>query len=90
MGKTRVQHLTQEISRLTEAERQELAEAVLPSLLLTREGLQAIDRALQTLPTEELDALVERLRNKNQDLSDSAIATVIREALQATRAASRS
>ena len=90
MDQSKVRVLTQEILALPEAERQQLAEEILPLLLVTRAGLEGIDRALQALSDEELDALVERARSRGWDLPDAAVAAVIGEALRAVRAESRS
>lgn len=86
----KVEHLVREIMTLPEGERQQLAREVLPSLLMTKVGLEGIDQALQALSEEELDALVERARNRNRDVPEETVAAVIGEALKATRAASRS
>ena len=90
MGDSKVRHLAQEILSLKKEEREELAEQVLPLLLLTREGLEGIDQALRALSDHELAALVERARSRNRDIPDQTIAAVIGEALRAARAASRS
>ena len=90
MDKSKVKALTQEILALSEAEREQLAEEVLPVLLTTRPGLAGIDQALQALSDQELDALIERARSRGRDLPDSTVAEVIGEALRAVRAQSRS
>lgn len=90
MHQSKVKALTQEILALPEAERQQLAEEILPVLLTTRLGLAGIDQALQSLSDEELDALVERVRSRGRDLPDATVAAVIGEALRAVRAQSRS
>lgn len=90
MHQSKVKALTQEILALPEAERQQLAEEILPVLLTTRPGLAGIDQALQSLSDEELDALVERARSRGRDLPDATVAAVIGEALRAVRAQSRS
>ena len=64
MDKSKVKALTQEILALPEAEREQLAEEVLPVLLTTRPGLAGIDHALQALSDQELDALIERARSR--------------------------
>jgi len=85
MAQSKVKALTQEILALPDAERQQLAEEVLPLLLTTRAGLAGIDEALQALSDEELDALVERARRRGQDPRDATVAAVIGEALRAVR-----
>ncbi len=50
---TKVQSLVAEIEALSEAERQALAQEVLPLLLSTRAGLEEIDRSLEALSDEE-------------------------------------
>lgn len=85
MAEARVQQIAHEIRMLTEAERQELMAEVLPLLLVTRGSVQAVMRALDTLSTEELDALVEHARNRNKTLPDTTIAAVLHDALDATR-----
>lgn len=74
---------------LTEAERQELVIEVLPLLLMTRGSVQAVMRALDTLSTEELDALVAHARHRNTTLPETTIAAVLRGALTTTRTARR-
>jgi hypothetical protein len=54
MSSTKVKHLAEAILALPKRERQELAEDVLPELLLTKTGLKAIDRSLHALPDTEL------------------------------------
>ncbi len=73
---------------LTETERRDLAKEVLPLLLLTSEGLEAIDQALHALSEEEPDAILEQARRRNRKMSEQTIATVISETLQAARATS--
>lgn len=90
MGSTKVKQLVQEILSLPESERQELAADILPQLLTTRTGLEAIDLALRALADEELLTLVDRARSKNQELPDQTVAAVIAEALRAARLARRS
>jgi hypothetical protein len=57
---TKVQSLVAEIAALSGAERQALAQEVLPLLLSTRAGLQQIGRSLEALSDQELDAVIER------------------------------
>jgi hypothetical protein len=90
MGAGKVQSLVTEIEALSEAERQELAHEVLPLLLTTRAGLEEIDRSLETLSDEELDAIIERARQRAGTLGDDAVAAIIAEAVRAVRAQSRS
>jgi hypothetical protein len=90
MGAGKVQSLVTEIEALSEAERQELAHEVLPLLLTTRAGLEEIDRSLETLSDEELDAIIERARQRAGTLGDDAVAAIISEAVRAVRAQSRS
>jgi hypothetical protein len=85
MAQAKVQQIVHDIRMLTEDERQELVAEVLPLLLLTRGSLQAVTCALDTLSTEELDALIEHARTRNTDLPETTIATVRRDALHATR-----
>ena len=85
MAEARVQRIAHAIRMLTDVERQELVAEVLPLLLLTRGSVQAVTRALDTLATEDLDALVEHARNRNTTLPATTIATVLRDALHATR-----
>lgn len=89
MDQSKVKALTQEILALADAERQQLAEEILPVLLTTRPGLAGIDQALQALPDQELDGLVERARHRGRGLPESTVAAVIGEALRAVRAQSR-
>jgi hypothetical protein len=90
MAARRVQSLITEIEALSEAERQELARGVLPLLLTTRAGLEEIDRSLEALSDEELDAIVERARQRAGALGDEAVGAIIAEAVRAARAQSRS
>ena len=90
MGAGKVQSLVTEIEALSEAERQELAHEVLPLLLTTRAGLEEIDRSLEGLSDEELDAIVERARQRAGALGDEAVAAIISEAVRAVRTQSRS
>lgn len=90
MDESKVKTLSQEIMALPDAERQQLAQEILPVLLTTRAGLAGIDRALQALSDEELDTLVERARARGRDLPDATVAAVIGEALRAVRAQGRS
>jgi len=89
MATSKVRSLAEEIRALPDDDRQALAQEVLPVLLSTRAGLEAIDRALTTLSDEELDALIERARAQ-ADLPETAAAAVIGEAVRAVRAQSRS
>ena len=90
METKKVQSLVAEIQRLSESERQELAHEVLPILLTTRAGLEEIDRSLEALSDEELDAVIERARRRASDLSEDEVAAIINEAVRAVRAQSRS
>lgn len=90
MDTAKVTALKHEILALPDAERQELAREVLPTLLMTPAGLGEIDTALQSLPTEDLDALVERARARAADLTPEHVADLIAEALRAARAQGRS
>jgi hypothetical protein len=89
MDKAKVKALTSQIKGLQEGERQALAQEVLPLLLATRAGVEAIDEALQGLSDHELDALVERARRRGRDLPEEFVAAVIGEALRAGTASSR-
>jgi len=88
MATSKVRSLAEEIRALPDDDRQALAQEVLPVLLSTRAGLEAIDRALATLSDEELDALIERARAQS-DLPETTAAAVIGEAVRAVRAQSR-
>ena len=90
MNTAKVKSLTQAILALPDEERQELAQQVLDVLLTTRSGLKEIDRALEGLSDEELDALVERARRRARDLPEATVAAVIGEALRAARVQNRS
>jgi hypothetical protein len=90
MGAGKVQSLVTEIEALSEAERQELAHEVLPLLLTTRAGLEEIDRSLEALSDEELDAIIERARQRAGTLGDEAVAAIISEAVRAARTQGRS
>ncbi len=85
-----VEGLKQAILDLPAEQQQQLAEEILPLLLTTRAGVKGIDRVLQALSDEEIDALVERARTRAKDIPEDAIAAVIGEALRAVRAQSRS
>jgi hypothetical protein len=85
MAVTKVQQIAHDIRMLTEDERQELVAEVLPLLLLTQGSLQAVTCALDALSIEELDVLVEHARIRNTALSETTIATVLRDTLHATR-----
>lgn len=87
---TKVQSLIAEIEALSEAERQALAQEVLPLLLSTRAGLREIDRALEALSDQELDALIERARERAGPLGDEAVTAIIDEAIRAVRTHGRS
>jgi hypothetical protein len=87
---TKVQSLIAEIEALSEAERQTSAHEVLPLLLTTRTGLEEIDRSLEALSDEELDAVIERARQRAAPLGDEAGAAIIDEAIRAARAHGRS
>jgi hypothetical protein len=89
MAASNVRAFAEQIRALPDANQQELAQEVLPVLLSTRAGVEAIDRALTTLSDEELDALIERARAQ-ADLPDTTAAAVIGEAVRAVRAQSRS
>lgn len=86
----KVQVLIDEIRALSEAERQELAHEVLPWLLTTRAGLEEIDRSLEALSDDELDAMIERARQRAGTLGDQAVAAIIDEAVRTVRAQGRS
>lgn len=85
----RVMALKQAILDLPEDEREQLAAEVLPVLLNTQAGLKGIDHTLEALSDEELGALVERARQRTQDLPEATVAAVIDEALRAVRAQNR-
>ena len=87
---TKVQSLVAEIEALSEAERQVLAQEVLPLLLSTRAGLEEIDRSREALSDQELDAVIERARQRAGRLGDEAVTVIIDEALRAARAQGRS
>ena len=87
---TKVQSLVAEIEALSEAERQALAQEVLPLLLSTRAGLEEIDRSLEVLSDQELDAVIERARQRAGRLGDEAVTVIIDEAIRAARAQGRS
>jgi hypothetical protein len=90
MATARVRSLAKEILALPDPERQELAREVLPLLLATRAGLEEIDRSLEALSDAELDAIIERARQRAGGLGDEAVAVIIAEAVRAVRAQSRS
>ena len=90
METAKVRSLIAEIEALSEAERQELAHEVLPLLLSTRAGLEEIDRSLARLSDEELDAIIERARQRAGALGEETVAAIIDEAVRAVRAQSRS
>lgn len=87
---TKVQSLIAEIEGLSEADRQTLAQEVLPLLLSTRAGLEEIDRSLEKMSDEELDAVIERARDRAGTLGDEALTIIIDEAIRAARAQGRS
>ena len=89
MDTARIDALKQAILALPDQERQQLAQEVLPVLLMTRAGLAEIDQALDAFSDAELDALVERARWRAVDLPEETIATLIAEALRAARPHSR-
>ena len=89
MDTARVRSLAKEIRALPDPERQELAREVLPVLLGTRAGLEEIDEVLRDLSDDDLDALIDRARQRASDLSESEIATIIAEGLRAARAQRR-
>ena len=89
MEQPRVESLIAEIEGLSEAERQALAQKVLPLLLATRAGLEEIDEALRDLSDDELRALVERARRRASSLSEDEVAAIIAEGLRAARAQGR-
>ena len=90
MDTPKVQSLIAKIQALSEAERQALAGEVLPLLLTTRAGLEEIDRSLEALSDDELDAVIERARLRAGSLGDEAVAAIIDEAVRAARAHGRS
>ena len=90
MEGTKVLALKQAILDLPDGDRQELAREILPLLLTTRAGLEEIDKVLQTLSDEDVEALVDRARSRSAHLSETTIAAVIGEALRTVRAQSRS
>jgi len=90
MDKAKVKALVGQIKSLPEGERQALAREVLPVLLATHSGVEAIDEALQGLSDHELDALVKRARRRGRDLPEKFVAAVIGEALRAGATSSRS
>jgi hypothetical protein len=85
----KVQSLIAEIEALSEAERQTLAQEVLPLLLSTRAGLEEIDQSLETLSDAEIDAVIERARQRAGTLGDEAVTAIIDEAIRAARAHGR-
>jgi hypothetical protein len=90
MATGHVQSLIDEIRALSEPERQELAHEVLPWLLATRAGLAEIDRSLEALSDDELDAMIERARQRASTLGDEAVAAIIDEAVRTVRTQNRS
>ena len=87
---TKVQSLVAEIEALSEAERQTLAQEILPLLLSTRAGLAEIDRSLEVLSDAELDTVIERARQRAGTLGDEAVTAIIDEAIRAAHAHGRS
>jgi hypothetical protein len=85
MATPKIRVLVDAILALTEAERQEPAREILPSLLGTRAGLEHIDEALRGLSDDELDALVMRARRRASILSEHDVAAIIAEGLRAAR-----
>ena len=90
MDTPKVQSLIAEIEALSERERQALAHEVLPLLLSTRAGLEAIDCSLEALSDEELDTVIERARQRAGTLGDEAVTVIIDEAIRAVRGQGRS
>lgn len=90
MATPKIQSLIHDIQTLSDAERQELAHEVLPWLLTTRAGLKEIDSSLEALSDEEVDALIERARQRAGALGDDTVAAIIGEAVRAVRAQGRS
>ncbi len=87
---SKVQHLAEEIQALPADEREALAHEVLPLLLATRVGLGEIDRSLEALSDDDLDAVIERARERAGALGEAAVTAIIDEALRAARTQSRS
>jgi hypothetical protein len=58
--------------------------------LSTRAGLEEIDRSLEKMSDEELDAVIERARDRAGTLGDEALTIIIDEAIRAARAQGRS
>ena len=56
----------------------------------TRAGLEEIDRSLEKMSDEELDAVIERARHRAGTLGDEALTIIIDEAIRAARAQGRS
>ena len=56
----------------------------------TRAGLAEIDRSLEKMSDQELDALIERARDRAGTLGDEALTIIIGEAIRAARAQRRS
>ena len=52
----------------------------------TRAGLEEIDRSLEKMSDDELDAVIERARDRAGTLGDEALTVIIDEAIRATRA----
>ena len=87
---TKVQSLVAEIEALSEAERQTLAQEIVPLLLSTRAGLAEIDHSLEVLSDADLDTVIERARQRAGALGDKAVTAIIDEAIRAARAHGRS
>ena len=85
----KVHSLITEIEALSEADRHTLAQEVLPLLLSTRAGLEEIDHSLETLSDAEIDAVIERARQRAGTLGDEAVTAIIDEAIRAARAQGR-
>ena len=56
----------------------------------TRAGLEEIDRSLEKLSDEELDAVIERARDRAGTLGDEVVTVIIDEAIRAARTQGRS
>ena len=89
MPRVRVESLADEILALPEPERDALARAVLPALLATPAGIAGLDDALARLSDSELEALVERARDRGRSLTDDTVTAILDEALRAVRGARR-
>jgi hypothetical protein len=58
--------------------------------LSTRAGLEEIDRSLEKMSDQQLDALIERARDRAGTLGDEALTIIIDKAIRAARAQGRS